>query len=311
MLKGKRLVIIADGALQYVPFAALPVIGSGQQAKIEALPLITEHEVTMLPSLVVLALLERRDASRGRAPLNAAIFADPVFDGADARVKLASTGGKAKTDATANAAQLREAFERGGVGLMRLVGTRREAEAIMRLDAAGKSKEWLDFDASRETVLGAGFGDYRYLHFATHGLIDSDRPELSALALSMVDERGAERDGYVRAQDFSNLKLKADLVVLSACETALGRQLRGEGLIGLTQGFMRAGVPRVVVSLWSVDDAATAELMSRFYRKLLKEEKRPAAALREAQIEMLRQGDEPRWHSPYYWAPFILIGSWK
>jgi CHAT domain-containing protein len=160
-------------------------------------------------------------------------------------------------------------------------------------------------------VLKADLSEYRLLHFATHGLIDANRPELSALALSMVDENGVEQNGYLRAQDLFNLKLNADLVVLSACETALGRQLRGEGLIGLTQGFMRAGVPRVVVSLWSVDDAATAELMTRFYRKLSAKNQSPAASLRQAQLEMLQQKNEPRWHSPYYWAPFILIGNWK
>jgi len=280
LLERKRLVTVADGILQYVPFAGLP-LAAGQSLTANRPPLITKHEVVMLPSMAVLSMLRRGEGLRQRPTKNVAVFADPVFELTDERIKKGSPD-HVSADRSPGTERLHEAFTRGGVALSRLDGTRREAEAIMKLDSSGASRQWLDFAASREAALNTDLSEYRLLHFATHGLIDTDRPELSALALSMIDEHGAELDGYLRAQDLFNLKLKADLVVLSACETALGRNLRGEGIIGLTQGFMRAGVPRVVVRLWSVDDAATAELMTRFYRKLSIKNQTPSAALREA-----------------------------
>jgi CHAT domain-containing protein len=150
--------------------------------------------------------------------------------------------------------------------------------------------------------------NYRYVHFATHGYIDSERPDLSAIVLSLVDENGKPEDGFLRAREIYNLDLPAELVVLSACETGLGKEIKGEGLVGLTRGFMYAGARRVVVSLWNVNDKATAELMARFYRGMLRDKKTPAAALRSAQIEMSRQR---QWQSPYYWSAFVLQGEWK
>ena len=126
--------------------------------------------------------------------------------------------------------------------------------------------------------------------------------------LSLIDEAGQPEEGFLRLHEIYNLRLNADLVVLSACQTGLGREVRGEGLIGLVRGFMYAGAPRVVASLWKVDDAATAELMSVFYRKMLVENLRPAAALRAAQIEMLKKR---HWQSPYYWGAFVLQGEWR
>ena len=190
----------------------------------------------------------------------------------------------------------------------RLPFSRREANSIF--DASGKniSLKHLDFAASKRSVFDSGLDQYRILHFATHSLADSQNPGLSGIVLSLVDKQGADVDGFLRLQDIYNLKLNADLVVLSACNTALGKEVKGEGLIGLTRGFMYAGSPRVVATLWKVDDAATAAFMTIFYRKMLTDNLRPAAALRAAQTEMMRQ---PRWKSPYYWAPFVLQGEWK
>lgn len=126
--------------------------------------------------------------------------------------------------------------------------------------------------------------------------------------LSLVDEQGRERDGFVRLGDLYGLDLAADLVVLSACRSALGEEIHGEGLVGLTRGFMAAGATRVVASLWDVADEATAELMSRFYRGLLRDGLSPAAALRRAQLELAR---ERRWDSPAFWAGFVLQGDWR
>jgi CHAT domain-containing protein len=146
------------------------------------------------------------------------------------------------------------------------------------------------------------------LHFSTHGLLDSRHPELSGLVLSLVDEVGQPQEGFLRLNEIYGLRLNADLVVLSACQTGLGRQVSGEGLIGLTRGFMYAGSKRVMASLWEVDDAATTELMKRFYKGVLQEKLPPAAALRAAQIEMLQR---KHWQSPYYWGAFMLQGDWR
>ena len=166
----------------------------------------------------------------------------------------------------------------------------------------------LDFRATRETATSAELGQYRIVHFATHGLLNGEHPELSGIVLSLVDEQGRDRDGFLRLHEVYNLRLPADLVVLSACQTALGKQVRGEGLVGLVRGFMYAGAKGVVASLWKVDDEATAELMKTFYSRMLKDGMRPAAALQAAKVEMSRH---KRWHSPYYWAAFELQGEWR
>jgi CHAT domain-containing protein len=131
---------------------------------------------------------------------------------------------------------------------------------------------------------------------------------LSGVVLSLVDERGRTQDGFLRLQDIYNLRLPAEIVVLSACQTAMGKALAGEGLLGLARGFMYAGSRRVVASLWPVDEVATAELMNEFYRALLKERRRPADALRKAQLAM---ASTPRWRAPYYWAGFVIQGDWR
>jgi CHAT domain-containing protein len=171
-----------------------------------------------------------------------------------------------------------------------------------------KSLKALDFEASKAKALSAEIGEYRIVHFATHGLLDSQHPELSGVVLSLIDEQGNQQDGFLRLHDVYNLKLKADLVVLSACQTALGKAVKGEGLVGLTRGFMYAGAPRVVATLWDVKDEATAELMKRFYEGILKQGLRPSAALRAAQVSLWR---EKRFEAPYFWAAFTLQGEWR
>jgi CHAT domain-containing protein len=195
-----------------------------------------------------------------------------------------------------------------GGGIPRLPFTRREAESIFSLVPAGEGLKAVDFSASRAGVLDGSLAQYRVVHFATHGLLNSKHPELSGVVLSLVDESGRPSDGFLRLSDIYGLNLPADLVVLSACQTALGKEIRGEGMVGLTRGFMYAGASRVAASLWRVDDAGTAELMSRFYRGMLKEKLSPAEALRAAKASMLAQ---PRWRSPYYWAAFELQGDWR
>jgi len=191
--------------------------------------------------------------------------------------------------------------------LERLPATRREAQMIATL-APGKVWSALDLAANREAVLSGGLRDYRVVHFATHAVADTRNPELSGLVLSLVDAAGKPREGFLGVSDIYELDLDADLVVLSGCQTALGKEVRGEGIMGLTRGFLYAGVPRVVASLWKVQDKTTAELMERFYRALWRNHLAPAAALRDAQLSLRR---DPRYRDPYSWAGFVLQGDWR
>ncbi|HUR80381.1 MAG TPA: CHAT domain-containing tetratricopeptide repeat protein, partial [Thermoanaerobaculia bacterium] len=281
-LDGRRIVIAAEGALQYMPYAALPLPSTNA-------PLAAEHEIVMIPSAATLALL-RRASSHGAADKTLMVFADPVFSESDPRVSVARS---------------RDAAPR----MPRLPLTRLEAGSITRLVPQASVTTALDFDASRATATGDAIRRHRIVHFATHGVLDSEHPEQSGIVLSLVDRNGKPQDGFLRLHDVYNLDLSADLVVLSACQTALGKEIRGEGLIGLTRGFMNAGVPRVVASLWKVDDRATAELMRRFYQHMLGGERlTPAAALRTAQMEMAKSA---AWNRPFYWAGFVLQGEWR
>jgi CHAT domain-containing protein len=325
-LGNKRLAIVADGALQYIPFAALPAPSpgndGGRNSGAEPQPLFVEHEIVSLPSASTLATLRRETAGRKPAEKSLAVLADPVFTGDDTRVRrdVGKTGAKEKTgsaDSTeTNVVSLqmtRSGQETGVIGAEasfgRLLSTRREAAAISALVLEQERMQALDFEASRTTGLRPELGEYRIVHFATHGMLNNVHPELSGLVLSLVDKEGKPQDGFLRLQDIYNLKLPAELVVLSACQTGLGKEIKGEGLIGLARGFMYAGAPRIVASLWKVDDRATSELMKRFYQGMLGPEAlRPAAALRQAQLSIWK---EKQWREPFYWAAFVLQGEWK
>ena len=330
-LGNKRLVIVADGALQYIPFAMLPEpLGSGKWAvgsekknsnrppAPDHRPLIVGHEVVSLPSASALAIQRRELAGRQLAPKMLAVIADPVFDRSDSRFTnpATETGDKTQTFTGDDARSIEHLAEnsgdKSGVTTLRLIPrlpfTRKEATRVLALTPKNSSFGAIDFQANRATVLSGNLSQYRYVHFATHGLLDSERPGLSSLVLSMVDAQGKPQNGFLRANDIYNLKLPAELVVLSACQTGLGKEVKGEGLVGLTRGFMYAGAARVVVSLWSVNDKATADLMTKFYEKMLKQGQRPAAALRAAQVEMWKQ---KQWQSPYYWAAFTMQGEWR
>jgi CHAT domain-containing protein/Tfp pilus assembly protein PilF len=316
----KRLLIVSDGALQYVPFAALshPHAASGdiagQYPGHETRPLIVDREIVSLPSASVLAALRRDIAGRPIASRTVAVFADPVYQGNDPRVTSAQAqtsrnGAIPPRDETAPSRTLtRSARETGVADFARLLFSRREADAIVSLAGRERSARMTDFAANRQAVRAAALEQYRIVHFATHGLLNSQHPELSGIVLSLVDERGQPRDGFLQVHEIYNLRLNAELVVLSACRTALGKEVRGEGLVGLARGFMYAGAARVLASLWDVRDEATAELMRRFYERMLKGNLRPTAAWREAQLSMWK---EKRWAAPYYWAGFVLQGEWQ
>jgi CHAT domain-containing protein/tetratricopeptide (TPR) repeat protein len=290
-----RLVVVADGALQYVPFAALPAPGSDE-------PLVARRQVVVLPSASVLEALRAAPRKNRTAP-TVAVLADPVFRSDDPRVTGVARPGRR---GLAEQVFLRSAEESGLAGLPRLRFSRAEAQAVAGL-APDRARLFLDFAAARDALAATEVRSARILHFATHGLLNSRNPELTGLVLSMVDRGGVFRDGFVRLPELHRLRLDADLVVLSACQTALGKDVRGEGLVGLTRAFMVAGAPRVVASLWRVHDQATAELMKRFYAALLGRGLSPAAALGEAQRSMAA---DPRWRAPYYWAAFTFNGDW-
>jgi CHAT domain-containing protein/Tfp pilus assembly protein PilF len=356
-LEKKRLLIVADGALQYLPFAALPLpeterkrdggtegqreketerwrdgetFGRGFSTSLRPsvspslrpyVPLVVDHEIVSLPSASALAVLRRELAERKPAVKTIAVLADPVFEQGDERLRssVASRGTRPAAGAQTRTAEalLESALSRSGrdlglgddegFTLPRLPFTRKEARTILSLAPADQRFVALDFAANQTIATSDELAKYRYVHFATHGLLNPKHPELSGIVLSRFNEQGEEQDGFLRANEVFNLNLPAELVVLSGCQTGLGKDARGEGLVGLTRGFMYAGAARVLVSLWDVDDEATSKLMGRLYREMLgKRRLSPAAALREAQVSLWR---EKRWRAPYYWAGFTLQGE--
>ena len=236
--------------LQYLPFAALLAPAADASGAAKPLPLIVKHEIITAPSASVVAVLRQETAGRKPAEKALAVLADPVFSADDARV--AHRRKVVQTTAAQYAASGDSV--RSGAGLsaqefVRLRFSRKEAEEIARLAPPDMTLKALDFDASRDTVLSAGVGQYRIVHFATHSLLNNQHPELSGVVLSLVDRSGRPQNGFLRLYDIYNLRLGSDLVVLSACQTALGGEIKGEGLIGLTRGFLYAGAPRVVATL--------------------------------------------------------------
>lgn len=341
-IQGKRLIIIADGALQYLPFAALPApaasVGNGVRSSAQScsdavwIPLVEGHDLVHLPSASSLLPLRAQLSRRQPASKLIAVLADPVFEGSDPRVRKTSVlkrVGRSGSDGTQFAGEPATTQQQNGADgppgdlsrtlgenagsdspgkLSRLVFSRQEANAILSYAAPRQSRKALDFAASRSLAVSGELGQYRIVHFATHGLVDQTTPGLSGIVLSLVNQRGQPQDGFLRLHDIYRLQLPADLVVLSACNTALGKDIRGEGLIALTRGFMVAGAARVVASLWKVDDRATAELMKHFYSAMLQDGLSPVAALRSAQLALWRQD---RWREPRYWAAFQIQGDWR
>lgn len=325
-LGGKRLLIIADGALHYVPFAALPLPHEASPENRDRAsrgepgyqPLIVTNEIVTLPSASTLSALRQDLARRPLAPRAVAVMADPVFEASDPRVKSgrvsrparrsAPEGARATIDGLARDRTLNELRATRDGRVPRLPSTRREALAIASLVAPEDRVLALDFAADYEVAVNPSLGQHRIIHFATHGIFNSHHPELSGIVLSLVDRGGRPRNGFLRAHEIYNLNLPAELVVLSACQTALGKEVRGEGLLSLTRGFMYAGAARVVSSMWEVDSVATATLMTRFYHAMLRDDLPPPAALRAAQLSLWR---EKRWQEPYYWAAFSIQGEYQ
>ncbi|TAG86603.1 MAG: CHAT domain-containing protein, partial [Oscillatoriales cyanobacterium] len=306
-LGDKRLLIVPDGVLHYTPFPALTISQTaGQNPNI---PLIAKHEIIILPSASTLGILRQNYGDRKPPDRTLAILADPVFSPDDERIK-----GKLTKETTekleSNNLGLNRSLRASNLGWppSRLPFTRQESQIILSLVPSASNSEKIDFSATRTTAIDGSLANYKIVHFATHGIANSQNPELSGILMSMVDDKGNPVNGFLRLNDIFNLKLSANLVVLSACQSGLGQNIKGEGMVGLTRGFMYAGAQRMAVSLWNVDDEGTSVLMQKFYQKMLQQKLAPAAALRAAQMEMMQQ---EKWKSPYYWAAFTLQGEWK
>ena len=301
----QRLLVVSDGALQYIPFAALSLPDRAETQGYR--PLMVEREIVHLPSASTLAVLRAETSNRQPAAKTLAILADPVFSHDDARVRQGAIA--TPTTTPPEPQQLASTNRAASLTWSRLPGTRQEALAIGKLlPESAEQLHAFDFQANRDNATNAALAQYRIIHFATHAFINSDYPELSGVVMSLVDQAGRPQNGILRLHDIYNLNLPAELVVLSACQTGLGKEIRGEGLVGLTRGFMYAGSPRVVTSLWNVSDEGTAALMQKFYHSMFRAGLPPAAALRAAQLTLWKQG---HWAAPYYWAAFTLQGEWR
>jgi CHAT domain-containing protein/tetratricopeptide (TPR) repeat protein len=307
----KRVLVVADGALNYIPFEAL--VKTTEGADYAALSyLVKTNEIVYAPSASVVAAI-RQQGSKA-AGKNLLVVADPIFSANDPRMRGGAT---AAGDTRGLGLGLESAVNdisgqstpAGGVQLGRLVGTRAEAEEIAKLarTSGGQADLWIDLNASEEGVRSRDLSKYKVVHIATHGLLDARRPQFTGLVLSLVGNKTG--DGFLRTDEIFNLRMNPSLVMLSACETGLGKEKRGEGVIGLTRAFMYAGAPTVGVSLWSVADKSTAELMTDFYKRYLGATPVSASsAMREAQLAMI---SGKKYSTPFYWAPFVLVGEWK
>ncbi|UCF37438.1 MAG: CHAT domain-containing protein, partial [Acidobacteriota bacterium] len=299
----KRLLIVSDGALHLLPFSALPI--PGRRADDSPAPLILDHELVRIPSASILAALRTQPSNRSPSRKVLAVLADPVLQPDDPR--LPGQFGRETPNGTARGGD-RETDHGPDLGKFpRLPASSFEAEAIVRLLPEGSFLKATGFESSRAVATSEGLRDFKIIHFATHGILNQQHPGLSGVVLSMFAPDGTPVEGFLRLHDIYNLDLPAEMVVLSACESYLGKEYRGEGLVGLVQGFMYAGAKRIVASLWKVDDLATKELMVEFYRAMFAGKESPAAALRSAQMKMWESAE---WDSPFYWASFIIQGDW-
>ncbi len=316
-LDKKRILVVADGSLNYIPFN---ILISPQDNKRF---LLQDYEVINSPSSSSLALIREQNKNKPLATKKLAIFADPVFKKSDERVTnpsnipeniISDEGFIMEFEKYSVTRGIRQISSNSDLTLTkRLPNTKKEAEAILQLlSDDGNSINFYDFDANLKNIQNYDLSDYKIIHLATHGLADAENPELSTLILSLVDEEGNTVNGFLRFHELFNLDLEAaELVILSACETGLGSEIRGEGLVGLTRGFMYAGSPRVLVSLWNVDDEATAEFYKLFYTNLLQNNMTAPEALQATQMEMMTQTKNRRWRNPYFWAAFTIQGEWN
>ena len=291
-LNKRRIIVIADGALHYIPFQMLPSPSS------DAEPLVVQHDIINAPSASILGELREEVAGRGVRSKVLAAFGNPALGPAQQSAKA--------SDRSRDIVLSGDDFDLSSIG--ELFFAEREINSLREIATPAATFTATGFLANRKQLFSMDFSQYAILHFATHGLLDPTRPEHSGILLSTIDDQGKKQEGFITLQDVYTLRAPVDLVVLSACRTGLGREIRGEGLVGLTRGFMYAGATTVVASLWKVDDEATSELMKRFYTEMLQNRKTPDEALRIAQNSIR---ENPRWSAPHYWAGFTLQGEYQ
>lgn len=329
LAKGRTLIIVPDGILYYLPFETLvkqtaagrkndlqtpsPVADSPRRIadptgwmwrKLQTAYLIEDHVISYAPSASLLGdLMAMRPMVKPShdKKMELLAYGDPVFSPGQ------KTAGATRrnSDKSRLAEIVRGIYEGTGIKFSPLPNTREEVENIAALYPAKKRKIYLENRATESSIKREKLSAYKRLHFATHAIIDEQIPTRSGIVLSLVNT--GEEDGILQMNEIFNLELAADLVVLSACQTGLGKMVRGEGVVGLTRAFLYAGASSVAVSLWEVNDLSTSEFMEAFYKKM-KEGKRKGRALREAKLEMIHS-DVPAYQHPYFWAPFVLIGA--
>lgn len=323
LLGEKRLLIVPDGPLQFVPFAALQLpkppereapTSSEADTHDTFEPLVARHEIIYEPSASTVAAIRQDGGRRASPELAAAIIADPVFSSVATRTASpaddrAQAGVRRGGGEKAMSAAVELKLMAKGAPIPPLLSSGEEAREIYDITRTEGALLAVGFRANRQTATSPQLSRYHVVHFSTHALLNDERPDLSGIVLSLVDERGNPQDGFLQLYEIYNLNLPVELVVLSACQTALGREVKGEGLMSLMRGFMSAGARRVAATQWEVDDEATTELMRQFYLNMFRDKHLPAAAaLRSAQLSL--QGRKDRWASPFYWAGFVLQGEW-
>lgn len=323
----KNIIITPDGVLNILPFEALIVGKTSNTVQY----LGEKYKISYYPSASVMATMRRfKESPKSSNPLFA--LGDPVYDDSDLRYSLKKSGNIALAAADKTPGlNLRSALVRSGFSLPRLPETRDEVLRIGELFGykTNDPNIKLDMDATKSELLKSNLGNYRFIHFATHGILSGDIPYIlePALVLTQPGNRNPE-DGFLKMSEILELKLNADAVVLSACKTALGKEIAGEGVVGLSRAFMLAGSKSVIVSLWSVESNSTAVLMKSFYSHL-KPGRSKEEALRLAKQELKNQslisddlsrgvkivGRDKKTQTstahPFFWAPFILIGEWE
>ena len=308
-LGNRKLLIVTEGALQAIPFESLPAPGSqfvgqiDQETFFDSL-LINTHEISSLPSIATLRAIRSAKNRLSSPHRTVAVIADPVFGSNDERVQSAPmtsvVAGATMESSIPGVSHVKT--------LSRLTYSSAEADAISAAAPRGTTMIVKGFAANREAAMSSSIGEYQIVHFATHGFVNSEQPELSSIVLTMVDPKGVQQDGLMSLHDIYHLNLSAtELTVLSACQTALGKDINGEGLVGLPHSFLSAGAKSVVASRWKVDDRATANLMTSFYDSLLRQGMPTGAALRAAKLKTMK---EKQWRAPYFWAGFVLQGEY-
>jgi CHAT domain-containing protein len=297
----KRLIIISDGTLSYLQFEALVTA----QAHERQTYLVEKFAIVYGPSASALVAIQTA-TQQSRSPKSLLAFGDPVLNAGRgtqqiASLQAATEGSIVRVRGTSPA----EDYTERGFSFTRLPYARAEVQTIGELFPPSQRRLYLGADAREETVKNSNLRDFQFIHFASHGFLDESHPARSGILLSRTPD--SSEDGILQVGEIVRLKMNADLVTLSACNTGLGKLVNGEGVLGLTRAFFYAGAKNVAVSLWNVNDSATASLMGSFYRNL--EHGLPQSeALRQAKLELLH-ASQPLWRNPYFWAAFVIDGQ--